>query len=98
LLNEKFICIKIKTDKPNSQIIKYKKYPPIKPEEFFGMTGAKGLPFLLFMDENAEIITQWPGFIEAKQFAPILSYIDKRCYAKNIKYSDYLENKVDGCN
>ncbi len=97
ILNEKFICIKVRTDKPNSQVITYKDYPPVDPQGFFAMAGGKGLPFLVFMDENGEIITNWPGFVDANQFLPILSYLDKRCYDKKITFADYVGKKTKDC-
>lgn len=79
-LKEDYICVRVDTEKD----------PRVSQQ--FGVTG---LPTLVFMTPDAEIITKIPGYIEKDTFLPILSYIKGECYLQQISFEDYLAGKRD---
>jgi thioredoxin-related protein len=94
-LKDDFICIRIFTDKDLNETLRYKKHVLSKPE-FSSMVGIQGLPTVLFMDRNADLITKIPGYIKKDVFLPLLGYISEECYEKKISFNDYKQGKT-GC-
>ncbi len=87
-LKDDFICIRIFTDKAMNETIRYKKHVLSKPE-FLSMVGIQGLPTVLFMDRNADLVTKIPGFVKKDVFFPLLGYMSEECYEKKISFNDY---------
>lgn len=93
-LKANFILVKIDTE--SDDVIKYqgKKYSP---QEFMSVFKVTGLPTLLFIDKEGQPVTKLPGFVPADQFKPILEYIQKECYTKNVVLKDFISGKTK-CN
>jgi thioredoxin-related protein len=94
-LKDDFICIRIYTDKDPNETLRYKQHVLSKPE-FSSMVGIQGLPTVVFMDRNADLITKIPGFVKKDVFLPLLGYISEECYEKKISFNDYKLGKT-GC-
>jgi thioredoxin-related protein len=91
-LRDDFICIRIYTDKNISEIIRYKNHTLTK-QEFSTMLGVQGLPTLVFMDREANLITKIPGFIKKNVFLPLIGYMEEECYQKKVSFNDYMDGK-----
>lgn len=52
--------------------------------------GVRGYPAIIFLDPKGDIITLIPGFLNAKQFHPIVKFIGDREYEK-MEWAAYLE-------
>jgi thioredoxin-related protein len=92
-LRDGFICIRLHTDRNQGETIKYKNHVLTK-QEFTQMLGIQGLPTVVFMDRQGTLITKIPGYINKSTFLPLLNFIGKECYQKNISFQDYLDGKV----
>jgi thioredoxin-related protein len=68
----------------------------LRPKEFAAMIGVEGLPTLVFMDRNGEMVTKIPGYIEPGIFLSMLGYIKEECYKRQITFKDYINGK-DNC-
>lgn len=91
-LNENFIPVRIHTDRPN-QTISYRNRN-YSPRQFLSFLGGQGLPTLVFMTKEGELITRIPGFVEKEVFLPLLTYIKKECYRKMIPFDKkYISNQ-----
>ncbi len=91
-LNNNFIAVRIHTDKPN-QTISYRSRN-YSPREFLSFLGGRGLPALVFMTKEGELITRIPGFVEKEVFFPLLTYIKKECYRKTVPFDKkYISNQ-----
>ena len=91
-LSEDFVPIKI--DMESSKPISVNGQS-LRPADFAAMMGVRGLPTIVFVDKNGEIITQIPGYIKTDTFLPLLSYIKSECYLQHVSFKDYLEKKGD---
>ncbi|OHD63311.1 MAG: hypothetical protein A2176_00285 [Spirochaetes bacterium RBG_13_51_14] len=91
-LRDNYICIRLHTDKNFDEKIKYKNHILTK-QEFAAMLGVQGLPTVVFLDREGNLITKIPGFINKSMFLPLLSYIQDECYMKKIPFQDYMEGK-----
>ncbi len=89
-----FICVKIYTDRPREEPIQYKgrEYTAT---QFSTAVGVRGLPTLLFMESDGDLITTIPGFIDKEIFLPLLSYMKDKCYLKKITLNEYMEGNTD---
>lgn len=92
-LSKDYIPIRIHTDRPNSERIKFRNHN-FTISEFSAMLGVRGLPTLVFMDSTGKPITKIPGFVKKDVFLPLLGYITEECYLKNIPFESYLKKKV----
>ncbi len=68
-------------------------YSNVELTRAFGITG---YPSLAFLDSSGKPITIIPGFVPPEQFVDILDYIDKKCYAKDVSFEDFLKTKDCG--
>src|SRR5512143_3108324 len=50
-----------------------------------------GYPTIWFFDPDGKQIAPLPGYRDAAEFTPILSYITSGSYAKGIEYGEYLK-------
>lgn len=92
-LRDNYICIRVHTDKNYNETIKFKNHVLTK-QEFSMMLGVQGLPTVVFMDRDGNLITKIPGYINKETFLPLLSYIREECYQKKVAFKDYMDGKV----
>jgi len=90
-LNKNFVAIRIHTDKNTGEKINFKKHS-FTAQQFAGGLGVRGLPTVVFMKSNQDIITKVPGFTKKDRFLPMLKYINLECYAQKIKFPDFMAN------
>ncbi len=88
-LKEKYISVRIYTDRGNQEI-RYKNNK-FDIKEFTSLMGVQGLPTVVFLDYNEDLITKIPGFINKDLFLPLLKYINNRCYEKQISFDSYMK-------
>ena len=91
-LNENYVCVRLHTDKNPDESIRYKNHL-LNKQEFAMMLGVQGLPTLVFMDRDGNLITKIPGFINKSMMLPLLSYIKDECYQKKVPFQDYMDGK-----
>jgi thioredoxin-related protein len=92
-LKNNYISIRVYMDKDPDEIIRYKNHTLTK-QEFTAMLGIQGLPTVVFMDRDANLITKIPGYVKRKVFLSLLEYINDECYLKKISFDDYFKGKV----
>lgn len=90
-----YICVRIHTDRDEG-MIRFKTHT-VSSREFAAMLGVQGLPTVVFMDKDENLITKIPGFLKKDFFMPLLSYMRDECYKKNISFDDYQGGK-QACN
>lgn len=89
-MNGDYVAIKIDTQKNESITYKGVRYTPTG---FAQAIGVEGLPTVLFLDKNGQIITRLGGYIRAATFLAILDYIKDECYLDKIAFADYVNGK-----
>jgi thioredoxin-related protein len=52
--------------------------------------GARGFPYMVFMEPTGEYITHLPGYLEASDYLCVLSYIGTESY-ESLSYTEHLE-------
>ena len=50
-----------------------------------------GYPTIWFFDSEGKPIAPLPGYRDAAEFSPVLSYITSGAYAKGVEYGEYLK-------
>ncbi|MFH0974159.1 MAG: thioredoxin fold domain-containing protein [Spirochaetota bacterium] len=93
ILNRDFIAIRIDTQRRES--ITYKGNMTTA-DRFAPLLGVSGLPTVVFMDEEGNLIDKVPGFIKPDVFTGILRYISEGCYKLKVSFADYMSKKA-GC-
>ncbi len=63
--------------------------------ELYGAFRISGTPTFWFFNESATPLTYLPGFVNAENFSKILRYMARDLYKKDIKFSDYVNQKDD---
>ncbi|MCP4136026.1 MAG: thioredoxin fold domain-containing protein [bacterium] len=92
-LRKDYIAIRVNTDH-RSRSIRFKNRL-MTPQQFSMQMGVSGLPTLVFMDKNAQPITKIPGYVKADMLLPVLNYIKKGCYLKNVTFESYLAGNTN---
>jgi thioredoxin-related protein len=92
-LKKNYICIRIHTDRDLGEAINYKNHVLTK-QEFAMMLGVQGLPTVVFMDHEGNLITKIPGFVNRGVFLSLLGYIQEGCYQKKVPFQDYMDGKL----
>jgi thioredoxin-related protein len=92
-LSKNFIPVRIYTDRPDKEKINYRG-DKFSSQEFSSALGVEGLPTVVFMDEDGNLITIIPGFVEKNILLPVLGYMNKRCYRQKININDYINGKI----
>ncbi len=88
-LNRSYIPVLLNID-GNKKNILYNKDRVSAKDLFFIFEGS-ALPYTIFLDSSrGNIITTIPGYLGKSIFAPLLEYIDMKCYEKNISFEDYM--------
>jgi thioredoxin-related protein len=91
-LSDNYVCVRLHTDRNPGETIKYKNHVLTK-QEFAMMLGVQGLPTLVFLDRDGNLITKIPGFINKSMMLPLLSYIKDECYLNKVPFQDYMDGK-----
>jgi thioredoxin-related protein len=94
ILARDFISIRINTEGSEKITFKGQTYSA---QDFASLVGVSGLPTLLFIDKNGELITKLPGYVPVETLQPILGYMKSECYKGKIAFDDYKNGKVQ-CN
>ncbi len=92
-LKKSYIAVRIHTDTNPGETINYKNHVLTK-QEFAMMLGVQGLPTVVFMDRDGNLITKIPGFVNKGMFLSLLGYIKDECYQKKVPFQDYMDGKV----
>ncbi|MBP7735336.1 MAG: thioredoxin fold domain-containing protein [Spirochaetes bacterium] len=92
-LGDNYICVRLHTDRNPGETIKYKNHTLTK-QEFAMMLGVQGLPTLVFLDRDGNLITKIPGFINKDMMLPLLSYIKDECYLNKVPFKEYMDGKA----
>ncbi|MCU0847157.1 MAG: thioredoxin family protein [Spirochaetes bacterium] len=87
-LLKNYICVRIDADNP-SQKITFRNYN-LSVREFTAMAGVTGLPTVVFMDKDQNLITRIPGYMSKDVFFPVLRYINDECYKSKVNLNDYI--------
>lgn len=90
-LKKEFICIRIDTEDMKDKIEFEGK--TFSPTQFLSAFGARGLPTVVFMDDEGKPITMIPGFIDAQRFLSLLGYMKDECYKQQVTLEEYMEKK-----
>ncbi len=91
-LDKNYIRVRLRTDEPDSDTITYRN-EKMSINQFSRIMGVKGLPTVIFMDKEGNLITAIPGYVEKTVFLPLLDYIGKRCYEKKVSFEKYIQNR-----
>ena len=89
LLNEHFVAVKINPEKSGDVMYKGQK---VHPMVLIQSLGIQGYPATVFMEENHDLVTVVPGYLDAPTFLGILEYIGEKHYYK-ISYEKFLQLK-----
>ncbi len=89
-LKENYVCVRLHTDRNPGETIKYKNHTLSK-QEFAMMLGVQGLPTLVFLDREGNLITKIPGFVNKSMMLPLLSYIKDECYLNKVPFKEYMD-------
>lgn len=92
IIKKDYIAIRLDTEK--NEKVTYMGMTTT-PNRFAAMLGVRGLPTVVFMDKEGNLIDKVPGFIKADIFVGILRYISEGCYKLQISFADYMNKKVD---
>ncbi|MCD6546897.1 MAG: thioredoxin fold domain-containing protein [Thermotogae bacterium] len=63
--------------------------------DLYGAFRVSGTPTFWFFTEEGTPLTFLPGFVDAQNFVKILRYMAQELYKKDIKFSDYINQKDD---
>jgi len=95
LLRNEFVPIRINTE-DNTSKFEYQGNE-YSPATFAVAAGVSGLPSIMFMDKEANIVSVIPGFLEPDIFLPLLQYMKKECYNKQMSLDEFMEQEGN-CN
>ncbi len=91
-LNDQYIAVKIDTQKNETINYRGTVYTPLT---FAQAVGVEGLPTVLFLDKNGNVITRLGGYIRPHTFTAILDYIKDECYLQSVAFKDYVSGKAN---
>ncbi len=94
ILNDEFVCVRVYTDRGQDQKINFQGHS-FSVNEFTMALGVSGLPTLVFMDSEENLITKIPGYTKEDLLVPVLNYVKKRCYNQQVDINDYIQGRVD---
>lgn len=87
-----FVPVRINTDRLGGTVrFKGEDYSV---QQFSMMLGVRGLPTVVFLDKNENIITIIPGYIKKGMFSSIIEYIQLKCYEKKVDINNFIEGKA----
>jgi thioredoxin-related protein len=85
-LNKKYVAIKLNAESSNTIKFQGKSYTE---QELAGAFGITGYPSIIFLKDDGEPITVYPGYADAGRFCTVLSFIGENHYLTT-KFEDYL--------
>lgn len=90
-LAENFVTIRIDAENRTDKV-KYQgdEYSPVTLARRFGV---RSYPSLAYLDRDGALITVVPGFWPAKQFLPLLQYMQKECYKQRMTFEEFMKRK-----
>jgi len=88
-LDRKYVAVKLNAESANKLQYQGKTYTERELAAAFGVTG---YPSIIFLSDDGEPITVYPGYADAKKFKVILSYIAEDHY-KTMKFEDYAGSR-----
>lgn len=88
-LAKKYIAIRLNAESEASLHYRGESYTERELAEAFGITG---YPSIIFLKENGEPITVYPGYANAQQFRTVLSYVADDHYLTT-SFEDYTRAK-----
>ncbi len=91
-LNKNFVCVRIYTDRPDNEIIQFKGRQ-LSTDQFTMVLGVMGLPTLIFLDPEENVIMKVPGYAKKDVFISVLDYIEQKCYTMNVDFEDFATSK-----
>ncbi|MBN2400859.1 MAG: thioredoxin fold domain-containing protein [Spirochaetes bacterium] len=92
ILSRDYIAVRVDTEKKESITFMGK---TTTSDRFAPMLGVRGLPTVVFLDNEGKLIDQVPGYIKPDIFLGILRYISEECYKQQISFADYMSKKTD---
>lgn len=88
-LDRKYVAVKLNAESASKLQYQGKTYTERELAAAFGVTG---YPSIIFLSDDGEPITVYPGYADAKKFKVILSYIAEDHY-KTMKFEDYAGSR-----
>jgi thioredoxin-related protein len=88
-LNKKFVAIRLNAESENT--LQYRGKPHTE-QELAGAFGITGYPSIIFLNDDGEPITVYPGYADAAKFKIVLAYIAEDHY-KTTTFQEYLNRK-----
>jgi len=61
--------------------------------QFTQAMGVRGFPSIAFFDKEGNAITVVPGYVEAKTFLYMLSYVREGCYTRQMSFQEFMRRK-----
>ncbi len=88
-LNKSYIPVSLNLDRNEKNILYNNKR--ISAKDLFFVLEGTGLPYIIFLDgSKGSIITTIPGYLQKSIFAPLLDYINVKCYEKKVSFQDFM--------
>ncbi len=88
-----YVPVRVVTDRNAEELVRFKNHT-VTLREFTMMLGVQGLPTVIFLESNGDIITKIPGYVDKPMFLSLLGYIGEKCYAMNVSFEDYSRGGV----
>jgi len=90
-LAENFVTIRVDAESRTGELVyKGQTYTPVDLARNFGVSG---YPSLAYLGRDGELVTVVPGFVPAKNFLPLLKYMDKECYKQRMTFEEFMKRK-----
>ena len=94
MLSENFVYVRVNAENSESRLrYNSKSLSNVELAQAFGVTA---YPSLVFLDATSKPITKLDGFVPPREFLPVLSYIDQKCYETQISFREF--SKKGSCN
>jgi len=90
-MNEKYIPVKLDAESKEKVAYQGKNYTE---QQLSRTLGVSGYPATVFFDNETNLITVVPGYIESKDFLNIIKFLAEDIY-KTKSYEDYLKSVKD---
>jgi thioredoxin-related protein len=88
-LNKSYVPVILNLDRSGKNISYNKER--ISAKDLFFILEGNALPYTIFLDSaKGSVITTIPGYLNKSMFAPLLEYINGKCYEKKVSFQDYM--------
>jgi thioredoxin-related protein len=88
-LSKNYVAVKLNAESAGKLDYKGHSYTE---RELAAAFGVNGYPSIIFLTQDGEPITVYPGYADPQKFKTVLSYIAEDYY-KTTKFQDYVENR-----